>query len=72
MMAAPIVVTGTTLDPVAPVVLFPMRIFGGGVDAQQGRQYDVALDGRFLINVELESAAVPITLLMNWNPASRR
>ena len=35
---------------------------GGCVDAQQGRQYDVAPDGRFLINTELESAAAPITL----------
>jgi len=24
------------------VALFPTRIYGGGVDAQQGRQYDVA------------------------------
>ena len=68
MMAAPITVTGATLAPGAPVVLFPTRIFGGGVDAQQGRQYDVAPDGRFLINTELDSAAAPITLLMNWQP----
>ena len=38
MMAAPITVTGSTLEPGAPVVLFPTRIFGGGVDAQLGRQ----------------------------------
>ena len=56
MMAAPITVTGATLEPGAPVVLFPTRIVGGGVDAQQGRQYDVAPDGRFLINTELDSA----------------
>ena len=30
MMAAPITVTGATLEPGAPVVLFPTRIFGGG------------------------------------------
>ena len=39
MMAASITVTGTTLAPGAPVVLFPTRVAGGGVDAQQGRQY---------------------------------
>ena len=50
MMAAPTTVTGATLEPGAPVVLFPTRIFGGGVDGQQGRQYHVAPDGRFLIN----------------------
>ena len=71
MMAAPITVTGATLEPGAPVVLFPTRIVGGGVDSQQGRQYDVAPDGRFLINTELDSAAAPITLLMNWNPEAR-
>jgi hypothetical protein len=29
---------------------------GGGVDVFQGRQYDVAADGRFLINTELDAA----------------
>jgi Tol biopolymer transport system component len=72
MMAAPITVTGATLAPGAPVVLFPSRIFGGGVDAQQGRQYDVTPDGRFLINTVLDSAAAPITLLMNWNPEAKK
>ena len=50
------------------MMLFPTHLWGGGVDAQQERQYDVAPDGRFLINMELESAAAPITLLMNWTP----
>ena len=72
MMAAPITVTGATLEPGAPVVLFPTRIVGGGVDAQQGRQYDVAPDGRFLINTVLDSAAAPITLLQNWNPEAKK
>ena len=49
------------------MMLFPTHVWGGGVDAQQERQYDVASDGRFLINMELESAAAPITLLMNWH-----
>jgi hypothetical protein len=72
MMAAPITVTGSTLEPGAPVVLFPTRIYGGGVDAALGRQYDVAPDGRFLINTVLDNAAAPITLLMNWNPEAKR
>ena len=38
MMAAPITVTGATLAPGAPVLLFPTRIVGGGVDVQVGRQ----------------------------------
>ena len=68
MMAVPITVTGATLEPGAPVVLFSTRILGGGVDSGLGPQYDVAPDGRFLINTVLDSAAAPITLLMNWNP----
>jgi Tol biopolymer transport system component len=72
MMAASITVTGTTLAAGAPVVLFPTRVAGGGVDAQQGRQYDVGPDGRFLINSELVGAAAPITLLMNWKPEGRQ
>ena len=72
MMAAPITVTGTTLEPGAPVMLFPTRIFGGGADIQQGRQYDVTPDGRFLINTLLNEAAAPITLLQNWNPEAKK
>jgi hypothetical protein len=68
MMAVPITVTGATLAPGAPMVLFPTRIVGGGSDVQLGRNYDVASDGRFLINMELDSAAAPITLLQNWRP----
>jgi hypothetical protein len=71
MMAAPITVTGTTLAPGAPVVLFPTRIVGGGADVQVGRNYDVAPDGRFLIATELGSAA-PITLLQNWQPEATK
>jgi hypothetical protein len=36
MMAAPITVTGATLEPGTPVVLFPTRIVGGGVDTPIG------------------------------------
>ncbi len=71
MMAAPITVTGSALEPGAPVVLFPTRIYGGGVELQgQGRQYDVAPDGRFLINAVLDSAAAPITLIQHWQPGN--
>ena len=48
------------------VALFPTRIFRGGVDNGQGRQYDVTRDGRFLVNTVLDDAASPITLIQNW------
>jgi eukaryotic-like serine/threonine-protein kinase len=72
MMAAPITATGTTLEPGAPVALFPTRIFGGGTDNQQAPQYDVTRDGRFLINTVLDDASSPITLLQNWSPEHRK
>jgi Tol biopolymer transport system component len=68
LMAAPITVTGSTVAPGAPVMLFPTRIYGGGADGGQGREYDVTRDGRFLINTVLDGAPVPITLLQNWHP----
>ena len=68
MMAAPLTVSGATLEPGAPVVLFPTRVLGGGVSAGLDRQYDVAPDGRFLINTQVDSGDAPITLLQNWNP----
>jgi Tol biopolymer transport system component len=72
MMGTPISVTGATVEPGAPVELFNPRIFGGGVDAQQARQYDVAPDGRFLINTVLDEAAAPITLIQHWNPEAKK
>jgi len=72
MMAVPITITGATLEPGAPTALFATHILGGGVDAGQGRQYDVALDGRFLINTVLDSAGAPITLIQNWQPDAKK
>ncbi len=68
MMAAPITQTGSTVVPGTPVTLFQTNVVGGGSDSGQGRQYDVAPDGRFMINRVLDSATAPITLILNWNP----
>ena len=69
MMAVPIAVTGTTLAPGTPAALFPTRIVGGSGTVTSPRQFDVARDGRFLINTVLDEAtSSPITLLQNWNP----
>jgi hypothetical protein len=37
-----------------------------------GASVRLAPDGRFLINMELESAAAPITLLMNGTPEAKK
>jgi hypothetical protein len=71
MMAVPITVSGGTLSPGAPVALFPTHIVGGGLDTGAGRQYDVAPDGRFLINTVLNEPA-PITIIQNWNPEAKK
>ncbi|MEQ1731816.1 MAG: hypothetical protein ABL982_25875 [Vicinamibacterales bacterium] len=72
MMAVPIRAEGPTVVAGSPSMLFPTNIFGGGVDAQQGRQYDVAADGRFLINSLLPAAPAPITVIQNWNPEASK
>jgi hypothetical protein len=41
---------------------------GGGTDLQQRALYDVAPDGRFLVNT-LTEVATPLSLLQNWRPA---
>jgi Tol biopolymer transport system component len=72
MMAVPITTTGATLEPGRPVPLFQTHIYGGGTDNQQFFQYDVARDGRFLINTVLDDITMPITLVQNWNPDLRK
>ncbi len=70
MMAAPITVSGATFAAGTPVKLFQTHIFGGGEDLTSAPEYDIAPDGRFLIDTVPESAAAPITLILNWNPAA--
>ncbi len=70
MMAAPITAGATTLAAGTPVRLFQAHITGGGENVRQGWEYDVAPDGRFLIDTVSESAAAPITLILNWNPGA--
>jgi eukaryotic-like serine/threonine-protein kinase len=72
MMAAPITVTASTVVPGTPVTLFQTIVLGSGFDNAQGRQYDVAPDGRFLINRVVDSVAAPITLIQNWNPDAKQ
>jgi Tol biopolymer transport system component len=68
LMAAAIAVKGTALDAGTPVTLFQTRILGGGANVVgRNQQYDVAPDGRFLINVSTDDASTaPITVILNW------
>ena len=70
LMAVPIRRASTTLSAETPVALFKTRRVGGGVNViGYGHQYDVAPDGRFLINIEPESNLRLITLVLNWKPS---
>jgi Tol biopolymer transport system component len=69
LMAVSIRTTATMLDAGVPAALFQTRRLGGGSNViGRSHQYDVAADGRFLINVDVELSATPITLLLNWKP----
>ena len=70
MMATPIAIVGSRLDPGAPVALFAPRIYGG-VRAGLARQYDVASDGRFLVNTVVGEPSAAIMLVQHWQPPSR-
>jgi Tol biopolymer transport system component len=59
---------GPTLTPGTPEAMFQTHI----VQAPSKPQYDVARDGRFLIDTELENTSTePIHLLQNWKPPAK-
>ena len=69
LMAAAIRTSAAHIEVGAPAALFQTRRMGGGRNViGHGHQYDVTADGRFLMNVDLETTSLPITLLMNWRP----
>ena len=65
LMAVP-VAAGAEFKPGVAVPLFnpPAAVSGLGV----GTFYDVAPDGRFLINVFVERTSPPATVVLNWAP----
>ena len=71
LMAVPIVAQETTFEAGTPTPLFHARIvnYGTGTITSLRSQYDVAPDGRFLMNVATDdSAPLPITVIVNWKP----
>ena len=70
LMAVPVATTGIAPEMGTPMALFPTRAVYGGVSIVGVTwQYDVADDGRFLINVTTgEGATAPITVIQNWAP----
>ena len=70
LLAVSVGVTAGRIEVGAPHRLFDTHIYGGGIDTQQGRNYDVTVDGRFLVNTILDTVTNPITLIQNWNAAA--
>jgi Tol biopolymer transport system component len=71
LMAVPFQVgsDAQTAKPSDPVPLFATRIPGGALQGGFKHQYSVSPDGqRFLINSQIATGAVPITLVLNWRP----
>ena len=66
LMAVPMKITGPAPEMGTPMSLFQPRIlYGGTQPLGSAAQFDVAPDGRFLVNVNITGAA-PITLIQNW------
>jgi hypothetical protein len=63
LMAVP-VAPGADFMPGAPIRLFELRAATGG-DLGYGTFYDVAPDGRFLINILVERTSPPATIVLN-------
>jgi eukaryotic-like serine/threonine-protein kinase len=65
LMAVPVRSTATTFEPGVAVPLFQTRSRGYS-------PYDVAADGRFLINTVDAAVSVPITVVLNWTSGLKK
>jgi Tol biopolymer transport system component len=64
LMSVDVRTAGTSLQVGVPRVLFQTRVKNTGLNSPP---YDVAPDGRFLLNVSATTATPSITLLVNWS-----
>ena len=71
-MSVSVETTSETFKAAPPVELFATRILE--IPGTSRQQYTVSPDGqRFLINTPADSANVsPITVVLNWNPGSKK
>jgi Tol biopolymer transport system component len=65
LMAVP-VKSGAEFEAGVPVRLFTPNASVGGVGI--GTFYDVAADGRFLVNLHVETTAPPAVVILDWKP----
>jgi Tol biopolymer transport system component len=71
IMAVPVTVSGEQVQVGRPVAVFRPGIFAAGGDLGRGRQWDVAPDGRFLVNT-VRDVASPLVVIQNWKPPAPR
>jgi hypothetical protein len=67
-MAVLVAIQGAALAPGTPEALFQTHM----PSAPYRPQYDVARDGRFLVDTVAETTPIePIHLLLNWKPPAK-
>ena len=69
LMAAPVALRDDSVDAGAPVPLFSTRIAMGGAEMSLSGQYNVAPDGRFLINTVVDDqheSQSRLNIVQNW------
>ena len=72
LMAVPVDGRGAEFRAGAPVPLFSPAFTESAAVSPFTLQYDVARDGRFLINMTLDKvSATPITVILNWQDRAR-
>jgi Tol biopolymer transport system component len=72
LMAAQVDTRGPLFRAGSPVALFSPRLNVSPNTNPFNSEYDVAADGRFLVNTTLdEFSTTPITLILNWNAGRR-
>jgi len=74
LMTVAVTSSGTTLKLGSPVPLFEPALLGGPEPVLPFKQqYDVAKDGRFLLNVPVETVPVQsFSVVINWAAALKR
>jgi hypothetical protein len=68
-MAAPVALRDDSVDAGAPLSLFSTRIAMGGAEMSLSGQYNVAPDGRFLINTvvdDQQESQSRLNIVQNW------
>ena len=69
-MAVGVTAAGREFKAGVPVPLFSPKVNPGGLGA--GTFYDVAGDGRFLINTFVDRTIPPAAVILHWTPPSGR